>query len=198
MNGAIIFEDWQCFLLPLTFKCAVASYNTENELCSAFANRMEFSCYWHCRYKSLSQRHKFCLHLRLLNMDGLTTEVQQQWLIKQEFNLAVSSRFNDAYHRIDSWLIIYWRFHYPAEGKLMSIQPKSLDTTTWEQGEILDLPLLIWCYSSNRLNWQGFNSTKRGNSVVLRLTCLLLSSLMSLREDSSWEVDSCFTHTIML
>lgn len=58
------------------------------------------------------------------------------------------------------------------------------------------LPRLVRHYYSHRLNCRGFNNTKQ---VALRLTCLLHSSLMSLREDSSGEdVDSSFTHTIML
>lgn len=131
-------------------------------LASVFASRSRFSHYRHWKYKSLCQRPKFCLHLRLLNTAALTTEVQQQWLIKQRLNLAVSSRFNDAHHRIDLWLINYCRFHYPAE----RMRPTSLDTTTWARSEILALPLVIrYCYSY-RWNWQGFNNTKRGGVKV--------------------------------
>lgn len=58
-----------------------------------------------------------------------TAEVQQQWLIKQEFNLAASSWFTEAHHHIDLWLINYCHFHYPAEGI-------RFDTNPWPQGDI--------------------------------------------------------------
>ena len=167
-------------------------------LASVFASRNGFSHYGHCRYKSLRQRPKFCLHPRLLNVDELTTEVQQQWLIKQRLNLDVSSRFNDAHNRIDLWLVNYCRFHYPAERTRPTLY---LLTQQPELGsEILALPWLIRYSYSYRLNWQSFNNTNRGGGGddVLRLTCLSLSSLMSLRFSSSREVDSCFTHTILL
>lgn len=153
----LFFKGGWCFYFPLTFKC-----------CSGFLQYREWTRLGVCQrgtssvvdvdINSFCRRQKLCLHLRLLNTDGLTTEVQQQWLIKQESNLAVSSRFNDAHHRIDLWLINYCRFHYPAE----RMRPISLDTTTWAQSEILDLPWLIRCYYMYRLNWQGFNDTKRG------------------------------------
>lgn len=82
-----------------------------------FSRGSGFTHYRHCGYiycKFLCQRPNFCLHLRLLNIAGLTTEVQQQWFIKHRFNLAVSSRFNDAHHRIDLWLINYCCFSLPS------------------------------------------------------------------------------------
>lgn len=140
----------------------------ESTLAPVFGSRSGFSHYHRRRYESVCQRPKFCLHLRPLNTADLTTEVQQQWLIKQGLNLAGTSRFNDAHHRIDLWLINYCHFHYQAE----RIGPISHDTTTWTQSQILAPPWLIRSYSLHRLNWHGFKNKQWGASDVFSLTCL--------------------------
>ena len=139
--------------VALTFKWFPDHRAMNSTSASMFGSSSRFSHYRHCKNKSVHQRPEFFLHLRLLTTAGLTAELQQPWLIKQGFNLASSSRFTDAYHPIDLWLIHYCHFHYPAGW----ISP---DTTTRAQRHILAVARLTVYKYSVRFRWQTVTSTK--------------------------------------